>query len=310
MAGLVPAIHAFFSGVKQIGWYLNEPFTQWSVRGPKSERCIHTMPSGSSAPVMPTQAEPDWSAWSREAVRLMQERNRAWMENYGLRGCPYVWTFDDAQLVFSPDSNQVIADICVLGSVSEAEGTFLWAWASDTIPEHARRGLERVREFGDRNDLELLTKPVWPRGRCDGLEMAAVAGRVLDAAGVWVAPTGDVTLYFALSNFRRVPALSWNQDLKASAHFRVEVEDETSTWTNWSLKSWAPNDQKDLLCLRRTADPNIRDITDEAGIYRPSAHLEAALAKVERIGGDPEAYVGSHIRTWMPGTRPGMTTTN
>ena len=138
----------------------------------------------------------------------MQERNRAWMENYGLRECPYVWTVDDAQLVFSSGGNQVIADICVLGSVSEAEGTFLWAWANDTIPEHARRGLERVREFGDRNDLGLLTKPEWPGGGCDGLEMAAVAGRVLDAAGVWVAPTGDVTLYFALSNFRTVPALS------------------------------------------------------------------------------------------------------
>ena len=156
---------------------------------------------------MPTQAEPDWSAWSREAVRLMQERNGAWMEDYGLRGCRYVWTFDDAQLVFRPGRDEVVADICVLGSVSEAEGTFLWACANETIPEHARRGLERVREFGHRNELELLTK-VWPGGRSDGLEMAAVAGRVLDAAGVWVAPTGDVTLFFALSNFPRVPAVS------------------------------------------------------------------------------------------------------
>jgi type IV secretory pathway VirD2 relaxase len=46
----------------------------------------------------------------------------------------------------------------------------------------------------------------------------------------------------------------------------------------------------------RAADNNIRDITDEAGIYRPSAHLEAARAKVERIGGDAEAYVRSHVR--------------
>ena len=135
----------------------------------------------------------------------MQERNRAWMEDYGLQGCQYVWTFDDAQLVFRPGSDEVVADICVLGSVSETEGTFLWAWANETIPEHARRGLERVREFGDRNELESLTKPVWPGGRSDGLEMAAVAGRVLDAAGVWVAPTGDATLFFALSNLRRVP---------------------------------------------------------------------------------------------------------
>jgi hypothetical protein len=38
-------------------------------------------------------------------------------------------------------------------------------------------------------------------------------------------------------------------------------------------------------------------MTDEAGIYRPSAHLEAVTrAGLERIGGDPEAHVRSHVR--------------
>jgi Protein of unknown function (DUF3363) len=46
----------------------------------------------------------------------------------------------------------------------------------------------------------------------------------------------------------------------------------------------------------RAADLNIRDMADEAGIYRPSAHLETARARLERIGGDPEAYVRSHLR--------------
>jgi type IV secretory pathway VirD2 relaxase len=46
----------------------------------------------------------------------------------------------------------------------------------------------------------------------------------------------------------------------------------------------------------RAADLNVRDLMDEASIYRPSAHLEAARAKEERSGGDPEAYVRSHVR--------------
>jgi hypothetical protein len=138
----------------------------------------------------------------------MQERNDAWMREYGLQGCQYDWSLDNAQLVLRLDSDEVVADICVIGSVSEAEGTFLWAWANEAIPHQARRGLETVREFGENNALELLTKPEWPGGRSDGLEMAAVAGRVLDASGVWVAPTGDVTLFFALSNFRRISARS------------------------------------------------------------------------------------------------------
>ena len=149
------------------------------------------------------QAVTDWGAWSREAVQLMQERTNAWVRDHGLQGRSYHWSLDDAQLVFPFGTDQVSADICVLGSVSISEGTFLWAWANEAIPTQARRGLERVREFGEENALGRLTQPEWSGDRADGLEMTAVAARVLNADGVWVAPTGDVTLFFALSNFRR-----------------------------------------------------------------------------------------------------------
>ena len=33
---------------------------------------------------MQDDAERDWPSWSREAVRLMQERNRAFVEKFGL----------------------------------------------------------------------------------------------------------------------------------------------------------------------------------------------------------------------------------
>ena len=38
------------------------------------------------------------------------------------------------------------------------------------------------------------------------------------------------------------------------------------------------------------------DIADTQGIYRPSAHLERARAAIDRIGGDPDAFVRSHVR--------------
>jgi hypothetical protein len=153
--------------------------------------------------LMSDESQPDWRAWSEEAARLMQERNDAWMREHGLQGCHYEWTLDKAQLVFGPAGSEVVADICVLGSVSRSEGTYLWAWANDTIPPHARRALEKVREFGERKALDLLTKPESPGDRAHGMEMAAIAARVLDAAGVWVETTGDVTLFFALSCFRK-----------------------------------------------------------------------------------------------------------
>jgi hypothetical protein len=46
----------------------------------------------------------------------------------------------------------------------------------------------------------------------------------------------------------------------------------------------------------RAADRNIIDVAGDGGVYRPSEHLERARAAIERIGGDPEAFVRSHVR--------------
>ena len=46
----------------------------------------------------------------------------------------------------------------------------------------------------------------------------------------------------------------------------------------------------------KAADRNILEQADANGIYRPSQHLEAISAKISRSGGDPSAFVASHIR--------------
>jgi type IV secretory pathway VirD2 relaxase len=46
----------------------------------------------------------------------------------------------------------------------------------------------------------------------------------------------------------------------------------------------------------RAADRNITDVAGQEGVYRPSVHLERARTAIDRIGGDPEAFVRSHVR--------------
>ena len=46
----------------------------------------------------------------------------------------------------------------------------------------------------------------------------------------------------------------------------------------------------------RASDRNILAVAGKEGIYRPAAHLEQAVGTVERLGGDPAAYVRSHVR--------------
>jgi len=162
-------------------------------------RILHILIMGS-----PVNTGIDWSEWSRVAVRLMQQRNDDFVRRFALKGRRYEWDLHHAVLLFPSDIDTVAADLCVIGSISESEGTFLWAWANDSLPEESKRGLDHVREFGRVNNLTRLIEAEWPGGSADGLEMAAAAARILDAEGVWVAPMNDVTMYFALRNIRRL----------------------------------------------------------------------------------------------------------
>ncbi len=55
------------------------------------------------------------------------------------------------------------------------------------------------------------------------------------------------------------------------------------------------------------ADRNILDIAGQEGVYRPSEHLERARAAIDRLGGDPEAFVRSHVRRLEALRRAGHT---
>ena len=147
----------------------------------------------------------DWGEWSRDAVTAMKARNEAWVTRFAVQRAPYRWDLDTAELIFERAADRVVADICVVGTVSAAQGTFRWAWANDVIPPAAKQGVELVRRFGETHDLPLLVTPEWPGGRADGLEMLAVAGRVQSASGGFVDVADDLTLFLTLSGFRLRP---------------------------------------------------------------------------------------------------------
>ena len=133
---------------------------------------------------------------------MMQARNLRWLERFTLKGAPFFWDLETARIAFDGPSGRVLADMCVVGTASKVDESFLWSWANEAIPDHAKSGIHKVREFGDQNDLALLTTAELPGDRSQGLEAVAIAGRLLNAEGVLIDEQGEIILFFALSNFR------------------------------------------------------------------------------------------------------------
>ena len=141
----------------------------------------------------------DWAAWSREAVETMVARNAEWPRQLGLQGQPaYRWDLERALLVFEGPLHEVVATVCLVGTTSEREGSFVWSWANEAIPPVHGQALEVVHEFGRDHHLALLTTPRIQGGRPEATECLCIAGRLQRAVGTFIDQQGDVVLYFTI----------------------------------------------------------------------------------------------------------------
>lgn len=135
----------------------------------------------------------DWGAWSRESVSLMAARTRELLEKHRIvMGSKYHWDLDAAAI----EIGGVQLRLVTVGTV--AGNSFLWSWANEEIPASAKVGIDKVRQFGVENDLGLLSEPCAPGGLAQGKECLAIAGRVLDAHGIWIDETDAGFILFVL----------------------------------------------------------------------------------------------------------------
>ncbi|MBB6579794.1 hypothetical protein HNP33_003910 [Comamonas odontotermitis] len=141
----------------------------------------------------------DWAAWSREAVEMMVARNAEWPKQFGLQASPgFRWDLDSATLVLQGPLHEVIATVCLVGTTSDSEGSFVWSWANEAIPRQHGEALEVVHDFGREHHLALLTTARIPGGRPEATECLCIAARLQRAAGTFIDKQGEVTLYFTI----------------------------------------------------------------------------------------------------------------
>lgn len=145
----------------------------------------------------------DWSQWSRDAVTAADAKNDAWRQLFGLQNAKYQWDLESGRIIFESRTGVVEANLCAVGFAFPEQNSFQWAWADRTLPAKIVSPLASVREFGEANDLSLLTSPEIPGGIAQGKECVAIAARILDSEGIFIDSSEGTTFFFALSGFRR-----------------------------------------------------------------------------------------------------------
>jgi len=83
-----------------------------------------------------------------------------------------------------------------VGSFSTNTNTWNWSWDNNSTPMRVRYGIEQIKEFGEANQFDKLTKGLFEGDEYTGWAMTAIANRLLGSIGSYRVPQDHLFIYF------------------------------------------------------------------------------------------------------------------
>jgi hypothetical protein len=127
----------------------------------------------------------------RDELAVKQERFLARIADASRWQCELAngtLSFDDESFPVTP-----------VGTHSDEQQTWLWAWANETLPGLARQASRRIQALHDRTGFRVFLDEGTPAKSIDAQDLTALAIHELDAIGLYRVPSeGGPTLYLAV----------------------------------------------------------------------------------------------------------------
>ena len=135
-----------------------------------------------------------WLNEGNERAEAALRRNREW----GLEAADtYLYDQDEELLTFAFPDRVIRTRFQILGSHNNRSGTWMWAWANDTITPAVKEDSLALRDEGQAHNRELFTTPVLGVSRDDADCLALLALRISRYDGFYKTPEGESQLYLS-----------------------------------------------------------------------------------------------------------------
>lgn len=82
-----------------------------------------------------------------------------------------------------------------VGSISLKSNTWLWSWANPHTDIKVNSDILIVKEYGEKNNFESLTKRKWLADEADAWEATAISAYLMKAKGAYRFPLDDIHIY-------------------------------------------------------------------------------------------------------------------
>ncbi|PZP65126.1 MAG: hypothetical protein DI596_00010 [Azospira oryzae] len=154
----------------------------------------------------------------------------------------HTWELDLQQGVVDFGRGRVFP-VQILGTESEKDNTWLWGWANPMsgLPEEVLLDAERLREYGMRHEIRMLSEPRLPLADIAGHALALVASGVCGADAYYRAPYEGGAIYFLIHDaplnleFAERPDLVVSSLSRAIQLFEVDHRAVARAWMNTLL---------------------------------------------------------------------------
>lgn len=104
------------------------------------------------------------------------------------------------------DGPKVRAKVTVVGTLSSGSGTWLWAWANPHFRGIETGLIDKVRAFGECEDIVKLTEEKWEADEVDAWEMTSICARLLESQGAYCSPRDSVSLFLLYDHLEFIPS--------------------------------------------------------------------------------------------------------
>ena len=137
-----------------------------------------------------------------ESVHELMRLNELCEQEFHISSWPrWDYDLDFGTLTFSQDGvPRVVASIQVVGTTSISGGTWLWAWANQSLPANVTQAMSKVLAFGKAEDITELIESEREDDEYIGWAMTAVAANGLKAKGAYRCPGDNGFVYVVYSS--------------------------------------------------------------------------------------------------------------
>lgn len=119
------------------------------------------------------------------------------------------WDADQetGKLIFSNKGKpKVIASFQIAGSYSTYSNTWKWSWDNETVDAALKQEMNKVKEFGEKNQIKQLTTAQFDSPEDYVWTLASIAGQIIKAKGAYRGQIPDGFVYFLITDIKRADA--------------------------------------------------------------------------------------------------------